>query len=93
MESNKKTSDSSHVRVNIRVSPEVHQYFKQRSEISGASMSVLMFLALEKYVNEQSFMNGGLQQLLDIAKAQGLDKQLTDGERRLSEAVLDMERE
>lgn len=42
-----------HVRVNIRVSPEVHQFFKNRSEQCGVSMSALMFLELEKYVNEQ----------------------------------------
>lgn len=82
----------SHVRVNIRVSPEVHQYYKMRSEQSGASMSVLMFLALEKAVREEKFMGGELQELLRVAQAQGLMDKLTDGEKRLSEAVLDMER-
>lgn len=91
MENPKKVQE--HVRVNIRVSPQVHQYFKQRSEASGASMSVLMFLALEKYVQEQTFMNGGLPELLEIAKSQGLLNNLSDGEKRLSEAILDMERE
>lgn len=85
-------SPESHVRVNIRVSPEVHQYYKMRSEQSGASMSVLMFLALEKAVREEQFMGGGLQELLRVAQAQGLLDNMTDGERRLSEAALDMER-
>jgi len=80
------------VRVNIRVSPDVHYYFKQRSEATGASMSALMFLALEKYMNEQQFMSGGIQQLLAMAKAQGLDGKLTEAEKGISEAILDMER-
>ena len=82
----------SHVRVNIRVSPEVHQYYKKRSEQSGASMSVLMFLALEKAVREEKFMGGGLQEFLRVAQAQGLTDGLSDGEKRLSEAAFDMER-
>ena len=82
----------SHVRVNIRVSPEVHQYYKQRSELSGASMSVLMFLALEKQVREEKFMGGELQELLRVAQAHGLIDNLSDGERWISEAAFDMER-
>lgn len=82
----------SHVRVNIRVSPEVHQYYKQRAEQSGASMSVLMFLALEKAVREERFMGEGIQDLLRVAQSQGLIDNLTDGEKRISEAAFDMER-
>lgn len=55
-------------------------------------MSVLMFLALEKAVREEKFMGGELQELLRVAQAQGLMDNLTDGEKRLSEAALDMER-
>lgn len=81
----------SHVRVNIRVSPEVHQYYKQRAEQSGASMSVLMFLALEKAVREERFMGEGLQDLLKVARSQGMLEGLTDGEKELGQMVLDMD--
>ena len=85
--------DDNLIRVNIRVSPEVHQFFKERSIKTGVSMSSLMFLALEKSVQEQLFMGGGLQELIRIGKDFGMDKDMTDVERRLSEAILDMERE
>lgn len=85
--------ESQLVRVNIKVSPEVHQFFKERSIKTGVSMSSLMFLALEKSVQESIFMGGGMQELIRIAKQAGLDEVLTDGEKRLSEAILDMERE
>lgn len=81
------------IRVNIRVSPEVHQYFKERSSKTGVSMSSLMFLALEQNVRQELFMGSNLPELLRVGKELGLDKQMTDGERRLSEAILDMERE
>ena len=81
------------VRVNIRISPEVHQFFKERAMKTGVSMSSLMFLALEKSVQEQQFMGGGLQQLLKMSKELGLDGDMADVERMLSETVLDMERE
>jgi len=41
-------------RVNIRISPEVHEWFKMRSEKTGVPMSSLMFLALEQYIQQQT---------------------------------------
>lgn len=43
-------------RVNIRVSPEVHEWFRLRSEKTGVAMSALMFLALEQYIQQQTVM-------------------------------------
>lgn len=79
------------IRVNIRISPDVHQFFKERSIKTGVSMSSLMFLALEKSVQEQQFMGGGLQELIRMGQGLGLDEDMTDVERMLSEAILDME--
>lgn len=43
-------------RVNIRVSPEVHEWFRLRSEKTGVAMSALMFLALENYIQQQTMI-------------------------------------
>lgn len=43
-------------RVNIRVSPEVHEWFRVRSEKTGVPMSSLMFLALEQYIQQQNVL-------------------------------------
>lgn len=43
-------------RVNIRVTPEIHEWFRGRSERTGVPMSALMFLALEQYVQQQMMM-------------------------------------
>lgn len=66
--------NTNHVRMNIRLSAEVHDYYKQRSEQTGASMSALMFLALEKASREERFMNEGIQDLLKAAQGQSLKK-------------------
>ncbi len=44
------------IRVNIRVTPEVHTYYKRKSERTGVSMSALMFLELEKTIGPQDYM-------------------------------------
>jgi len=79
------------IRCNVRVSPEVHAWFKERSESTGVSMSALMFLACEKYMHEHQFMNSGLPKLMEIAKQAGVDVSgvIPQG---LSEAILDAER-
>lgn len=41
-------------RVNIRVSEEVYQYFRRKSDTTGISASAMMFLALEEYVRRMS---------------------------------------
>lgn len=56
------------IRVNIRVSPEVHQFYKERSLKTGVSMSSLMFLSLEKSMQEQRFIGGDLRDLLDFSQ-------------------------
>jgi len=43
-------------RVNIRVSPEVHEWFRIRSEVTGVPMSSLMFLALESHIQQQTLI-------------------------------------
>lgn len=43
-------------RINIRVSPEVHEWFKLRSERTGVAMSALMFLALEQHIQGQRML-------------------------------------
>jgi len=40
-------------RINIKISPEVHEWFKIRSERTGVAMSSLMFLALENHIQQQ----------------------------------------
>lgn len=39
--------------VNIRVSPEIHEYYKERSKKTGVSMSSLMYLALEAQMKQE----------------------------------------
>lgn len=50
--------------VNIRVSPEVHSYFKERSRKTGASMSALMFLALEEHMKKEVLENRKFEGLI-----------------------------
>ena len=40
-------------RVNIRISKEVHHWFKQKSDKTGIAQSALMHLALEQHVQQQ----------------------------------------
>lgn len=44
-------------RVNIRITEEVHEYFKDKSIKTGVSMSALMYLALEEYMNQRNIIN------------------------------------
>jgi metal-responsive CopG/Arc/MetJ family transcriptional regulator len=53
----KEKQESNLQRVNIRVSEEVYQYFKKRSEVTGVSSSALMFLALEDYIHQHQAVN------------------------------------
>ena len=43
-------------RVNIKVSPEIHAWFKLRSDKTGVPMSALMYLALEEYVQQKDLL-------------------------------------
>lgn len=59
-------------RFNIRISPEVYEYFKNRSEKTGVAMSALMFLMLEKGVREEQFLDSELPELIKQAQAKGI---------------------
>jgi len=74
------------VRVNVRVSPEVYQWYKDRAEKTGVSMSSLMFLAVEKDMIEKMFMGTNLPALIDAAQKHGV-KPGAD-EQRFAEAIL-----
>ena len=43
-------------RMNIRVDDVMYNYFRNRSEETGVSMSSLIFLALEQYVEQKEAM-------------------------------------
>lgn len=64
-------------RINIRISREVHEYFKRRSELTGVPMSSLMYLALEAHMEQQIAVKGisefapYLEQLKAIKQIQG----------------------
>lgn len=45
-------------RINIKISDEVYQWFKARSDRTGVPMSALMFLTLEQSIREQEAMRG-----------------------------------
>ena len=53
------------MRVNIRVSPEVHQYYKERAYKTGVSMSSLMFLDLERAAKEHSLSDLMMQRRME----------------------------
>lgn len=44
-------------RVNIRITEEMHQWFKKRSEQTGVNMSSLMALALEEHMVQRQTIN------------------------------------
>jgi len=43
-------------RVNIRITPEVHEWFRLRSDRTGVPASSLMFLALEQHIQQQTMI-------------------------------------
>ena len=56
------------VRLNIRVSKKIDNYFVEKSEETGVAKSSLMALALEEYIDQKKMLNfttdGGFQGLL-----------------------------
>lgn len=44
-------------RVNIRITEEMHEWFKKRSEDTGVAMSGLMALALEEHMVQRQTVN------------------------------------
>lgn len=63
-------------RANIRIPNEVWQYFKDKSDRTGVSMSALMYLALEEYITNKNMMES-MPTLLDKVTAleQKIEKQ------------------
>jgi post-segregation antitoxin (ccd killing protein) len=59
-------------RINVKVSDEVYQWFKARSERTGVAMSSLMFLTLEQAIREQEAMRGfpAFVQALEASRAE-----------------------
>lgn len=43
-------------RVNIRIHPDMYEWFKIRSEKTGLPMSALMYLALEQHIQQQTML-------------------------------------
>ena len=62
-------------RVNIKVSMDVYNYFKERSNETGVAYSSLMFLALEQYIHEQSAVKSlnEIMPYIDMIKQQQKD--------------------
>jgi len=70
------------IRINVRVSPEVHQYYKDRSAKTGVSMSSLMYLALEQAIRQET-MVVQLPELLKMAKEMEEQQKLMFGNQNL----------
>lgn len=60
------------IRVNIRVSKKIKEYFEKKSAETGVAQSALMALALEEYIDQKQTINffGGVdpQQLNEFMK-------------------------
>ena len=60
------------IRVNIRVSKKIKEYFENKSAETGVAQSALMALALEEYIDQKQTINffGGVdpQQLSEFLK-------------------------
>jgi post-segregation antitoxin (ccd killing protein) len=46
-------SNQSNIRVNINVSPEIHEYYKDLARRAGISMSAAMSIALLRYMESE----------------------------------------
>jgi hypothetical protein len=56
-------------RVNVRITPEVHEWFRIRSDKTGVPASSLMFLALEQYIQQQTMLPH-IPEILEKARQQ-----------------------
>jgi hypothetical protein len=54
--------------VNIRISNEVYQYYKERSFKTGVSMSSLMFLSMESHIQMQGVINAVPEMVSNMQK-------------------------
>lgn len=63
--------ESKAIRINLRISPRVKNYFDKKCEETGVPRSCIMALALEEYIDQKSTItcmeNGGMEQLLKFA--------------------------
>lgn len=59
------------IRVNVRITPEIHEWYLAESKRTGISMSSLMFLALEKNMQEKQFLGGKMPQIVEAAEKLG----------------------
>ncbi len=50
-------NENTMIRFNIRLSKEMHDYYKEKSERTGVSMSSLIFLDLEEVQERKRRMN------------------------------------
>jgi len=57
-------------RVNIRITPEVHEWFRLRSDRTGVPASSLMFLALEQYIQQQNMLPH-IPEIIERARERG----------------------
>lgn len=61
-------SENNLIRVNIRVSKKIKEYFEKKSAETGVAQSALMALALDEYIDQKQVVdfttNGGIQDLL-----------------------------
>lgn len=63
-------------RLNIRISDELHDYFAERSEKTGVSMSSLIALALEEHKMQRETIQG-MPNLIDMVnKVERLEKEV-----------------
>jgi hypothetical protein len=43
-------------RINVRVMPEMHEWFMKMAEAKGLTMNAIMIFALETYMQQQTMM-------------------------------------
>lgn len=63
-------SENTTTRVTIRVSNEVHEWFKLRSEKTGVASSALMYLALEQHIQQNNALIEIPRMLAELKKMQ-----------------------
>lgn len=66
------------IRTSIRLTPEMHEWFKKEAESIGIPMNAMIIFALKQYQREETV----LPNLPEIMKAMVAASQLSDDERR-----------
>jgi hypothetical protein len=57
------------IEMKVNLTPEMHAWFKERSQKTGVSMKSLIFLALETYVEQKVIMPQLPEMLAELRKA------------------------